>query len=78
MPRYYFSVEDHVRLEDDEGQELAGPAEARVAAIVFAGDYLSDDPGLVWDGNVFKVVVTDAARQMVVTIEVHAVDGAGA
>lgn len=77
MPRYFFAIENSEKLEDSEGQELAGTAEARAAAIIFAGDYLSDNPDLVWHADVFKVVVTDTAGLIVVTIEVRAIDGAG-
>lgn len=74
MPRYMFDIEDHVLDLDDEGQELAGPAEARIQAIIYAGAILRDDPDLVWDGRELKVRVHEEGGPVIVTIHVHAVD----
>lgn len=74
MPRYFFDVEDHHTEVDDIGQELSGPAEARVHAIVYAGSILRDEPDMVWDGEEFSVRVSDEDRNEVVSVYVRAVD----
>jgi hypothetical protein len=52
MPRYYFELVDGGRESYDRGTELPDLDAARLAAIVFAGEYISDcqsarkiDPG---------------------------------
>ena len=72
MPRYFFAIEDHVRDEDHQGTELPDAAQARLAAIRFAGAVLGDDPDLVWDGREFKVEVTDDTGAPVLDVIVRA------
>lgn len=74
MPRFFFHVDDHVHEIDDEGQELAGAAEARVQAIIYAGSLLRDDPYLVWDGCRLEIRVTDEAGRPVTAVHVSASD----
>jgi len=74
MPRFFFHIEDHIHEIDEDGQELASAAEARVQAIIFAGSLLRDEPGLVWDGRQFEVRVTDEAGKPVTAVHVSAVD----
>ncbi|WP_446741152.1 DUF6894 family protein [Sphingomonas sp. H160509] len=45
MPRYFFDIDNHKHVNDDDGTNLADDEEARVQAVIFAGDYLSDHPG---------------------------------
>jgi hypothetical protein len=49
MPRYFFHVHDSVDLLDNDGTELAGPDEARVQAVVTAGELLKDVGGRFWN-----------------------------
>lgn len=72
MPRYFFNTDNHERDEDLEGTELAGPDAARVAAVMFAGEYLRDNPELVWDGRRFSVDVQDETRRPLLKITVEA------
>ncbi len=41
MPRYFFDIDNHKYVNDDDGTDLADDEEARVQAVIFAGDYLS-------------------------------------
>ncbi len=73
MPRYFFNLDNHAFDEDHEGTVLSDADEARMQAVVFAGDYLRDHPEIVGDGTRFKVAVVDEAGtvllNVVVTVE---------
>lgn len=77
MPRYFFNIYDHVHDEDHEGVELASPAEARIQAVVFAGDYLSDNPELLRDEKPLVIEVRDEAKQVLLTVTMSADDQQG-
>lgn len=72
MPRYFFNLDDHHREEDLEGTELAGPEAARIAAVVYAGECLRDNPAMLWDGSRFRVEVRDQARSLLLRVSVEA------
>ena len=74
MPLFYFNLDDHVRDVDLEGTELADVAEARVAAIVFAGAYLRDNPGLITDGRDFRVEVADENGIVLFTVHIELIE----
>lgn len=74
MPRYFFNLDDHKRDEDHEGTVLTDANEARVQAVIFAGDYLRDHPELVWDGTRFEVSVVDEAGIVLLKVVVTAED----
>jgi len=74
LPRFFFHIDDHIHEIDDEGQEFADAAAARVQAIIYAGELLRDDPGLVWDGQRLEVRVTDEAGMPVIAVQITAVD----
>jgi hypothetical protein len=59
MPRYFFTTADGIREPDIDGTELPDVATARVEAIKFAGEVLSDHPEIIWDGEDFRVEVSD-------------------
>lgn len=67
MPRYFFNIYDHTREQDDEGVELSGPAEARVQAVIFAGDFLSDNPTLL-EGADLAIEVRNEANAILLTV----------
>ena len=77
MPRYYFDVENHGSHHDTEGNEMADAEAARTAAVVFAGEYLRDNPDLVWDGRRFSVHVRDESGTVLLDVRVEASDPAG-
>jgi len=54
MTVYFFNAIDGGRVDDNEGSELPSDAAARVHAIQYAGDVLSSEPGVLWDGGEFK------------------------
>ena len=72
MPRYFFSIHDHVREEDETGTELRDNSQARLQAIIFAAEILQDNPDLVWDGHELKVRVKDEQERVVASVFVRA------
>ncbi len=71
MPVFHFNLANEEYSPDEEGTELDSIEAARVQAVVFAGSYLSHNPGLVWDGQRFEVQVTDENERMLFTITVE-------
>lgn len=69
MPRYFFNRTDGFVERDDEGTELSGLPAARRQAVVFAGESLKDDPELAWNGDEFRVEVTDGDGLVLFTIK---------
>lgn len=74
MPRYFFHTVDGGRERDTDGVELSSPAVARVEAIRFAGEVLTQDPDTLWDGREFRVEVVDEQKQLLFTIVTMAID----
>ena len=68
MPRYFFATADGTRETDHIGTQLANIAAARVEAIRYAGDVLSDQPGMLWDGEDFRVEVSDETGLVLFTV----------
>ncbi len=77
MARFFFHTVDGRRDRDTTGTELPDAVAARVAAIRYAGDLLSDQPDMLWDGSDFRVEVTDEQSKLVCTIITIAVDAQG-
>ncbi len=59
MPRYFFHVKDSSEYIDSDGVELAGPEQAHVQAVVAAAEALKDLDGKFWDGQDWRMWVTD-------------------
>ncbi|BCA62788.1 hypothetical protein HMP09_2022 [Sphingomonas sp. HMP9] len=76
MPRYFFDIDNHKHVNDDDGTDLPDDEEARVQAIIFAGDYLSDHPGIARHGAQFRVAVRNDQGRMLLSVVVM-VDEAG-
>ena len=74
MARYFFSSQNGVRHDDDQGTELLDNEAARVHAIKYAGYVMSDEPSVLWDGNEFKFEVSDETGARLFTIVCHAID----
>jgi hypothetical protein len=68
MPRYFFTTADGTREPDLDGTELPDVASARVEAIKYAGEVLSDHPEIIWDGEDFRVEVSDANGLVLFTV----------
>ena len=74
MPRYFFHVIDGRNIIDNEGSELAGLKEARVEAIHLAGSILRDEGDEFWNGEEWRMNVTDASGQSVLKLRFSADD----
>lgn len=74
MPRYFFHTADGTRERDTVGTVLEGLDQARVQAIQFAGEILSGEPEVLWDGRDFRIEVTDEQDLMLFTVITIAVD----
>jgi len=70
MPRYFFDIDNHKHVNDDDGTNLTDDEEARVQAVIFAGDYLSDHPGIARDGPRFSVSVRNEQGSVLLTVMV--------
>ena len=67
MPRYFFDIDNHKHVTDDDGTDLADDEEARVQAVIFAGDYLSDHPAIARGDARFSVAVRDCRGVVLLT-----------
>ena len=65
MPRYFFHVHDGTERLDQDGVELANPAEARKQAVVACGEALTDLDGAFWDNGEWRRRVVDATNATV-------------
>lgn len=74
MPRFFFDIHDGFVSPDCEGTELDGVIHARLEAVRFAGVYLSQRPGLIWDGSELRVLVFDEHRTLLTTVLLSASD----
>ena len=74
MSRFFFNQIDGEYKPDDEGIEFASLEEARTEAVRYAGEVLCDQPGLIWQGEDFRVEVTDADKLLLFTVIVVGVD----
>ncbi|MDQ0839486.1 DUF6894 family protein [Sphingomonas faeni] len=70
MPRYFFDIDNHKHVDDDEGTNLTDDEDARVQAVIFAGDYLSDHPAIARGGTRFSVAVRDEGGSVLLTVMV--------
>ncbi len=70
MPRYFFDIDNHKHVNDDDGTDLADDEEARVQAVIFAGDYLSDHPAIARHGARFRVTVRNDQGRILLTVAV--------
>ena len=76
MPRYFFDIDNHDHYVDEEGTELPSADDARVQAVIFAGDYLRENPGLVRDGGHLGVAVRDHSGTILLNVAVTTSDPA--
>ena len=72
MPRYFFHLE-HVRLvKDPEGSEHADLDAAKLHAVKTLARALTDEPGVFWDADVFRMNVSDSDGLVLFAIEMFA------
>ena len=62
MPRFFFNQIDGDYKVDDEGLEVPSLDEARLEAVRYAGEVLSQRPRIIWQGDDFRIEVTDANK----------------
>ena len=74
MPRFFFHRTDGYFERDDEGVELESLHAARVEAVTFAGSSLAEEPEQIWNGQDFRVEVTDERGMLLFTVITLAID----
>ena len=68
MPRYFFHVHDGVSFPDDEGTELRDLHAARAAAVTMSGEMLKANTHDFWQGDEWKMDVTDETGMILFTL----------
>lgn len=74
MPVYHFNVHDGSDFPDRDGIALPDLQAARRQALQLAGELLRDQGENFWNGEDWKVEVTDAANLVLFTILFAAFD----
>lgn len=72
--RYFFNVAGAIYDPDVVGHEIATLGEARTTAVRFASEMLRDHPTVVWEGDDFRVEVTDDEQLLLFTVIVLGID----
>ena len=75
--QFFYNLAGAVDELDNEGRDLASVQEARLHAVKFVGEFLSEWPEAVWKGETFRVEVTNSANRTVFTIIVQGVNAGG-
>ena len=75
MPRFYFHSEDGHLTHDDTGTELEDENAARLEATVRLGNALQRDPAKFWETGFLRVLVSDASRRILLSVETSAAAG---
>lgn len=78
MSRFFFNQINGEFKKDDEGLEFASLEDARTEAVRYAGEVLCHQPGVVWQGEDFRVEVTDESQLLLFTLIVVGVDAPSA
>ena len=69
MLRYFFHIDDGTRIRDHEGTEFASIEQARIESVRLAGAMLTDAATTFWDGDQWRLEVTDAAGLILFTLD---------
>jgi hypothetical protein len=69
MPRYFFHIHDGEESMDEDGTALSDDDAARSHAIVMAGQMLRDAGLKFWDGNEWRLWVTDESGDVVCSLK---------
>ena len=77
MPRYFFDLHDRETDPDSEGIVLPDEDAARARAIVFAGDLLSNEPGLIRGSEQLCVAVSDESGKTLFRIAIAILESDG-
>jgi hypothetical protein len=73
MARYYFNTRDGLAVADAEGVELSDVAEAKVQAVMLAGEMLREHAKDFWKTESFTVTVNDENGLALFTIVTEAI-----
>ncbi len=76
MPRFYFDTEDGRCVRDPDGTELSDVQAARREGLSILGEILRYQGEEFWKTAQFRVIVSNAARERIVTLTAHAVEAA--
>ena len=74
MALFFFNQAGALYDPDVDGFEFETIAEARVQAVKFAAETLRDRPELAWQGEEYRVEVTDAKQLILFTFVAMGVD----
>lgn len=72
--RYFFNIAGAITDRDNQGVDISSLCEARVEAVKFAAQYLSEKPQLLWLGEELRVEVLDSDRRLLFTFIALGVD----
>lgn len=72
MSRYYFHLTHSTEVRDEMGEDLGSLQEAKCRAVKIMSQDLCDTPQKFWDGEVYRVTVTDAQGLQLFSVELHA------
>ena len=71
---FFFNQLNGESRPDDQGTDFATINEARLEAVRYAGEVMRDHPTLVWEGEDFRIQVTDDTKLLLFTVIVVGVD----
>jgi len=74
VPRFFFNQIDGKHKPDDKGLEFPSLEEARTEAVQYAGEVLRHQPDVIWQGEDFRIEVTDENQLLLFTLIVVGVD----
>ena len=72
MPRYFFHVHDGSSDRDDTGTELPDIYAAQEMAIRYSGELLSEMGAKFWNGEAWRLEVTDARGAVLFVLQFSA------
>ena len=70
---YYFNVTDGTAYPDKVGSEFPDLESVRVEAVRRSADLLRNNPATFWNGDAWKMTVTDASLMVMFTLNFLAV-----
>lgn len=74
MPRYYFHTQDGSVEIDDDGEDLADFAAAKLEAVRLFGGIIRDQPEDFWSTKSLKLMVTDQEGVLLFALDLSAVE----
>ena len=73
MSRYHFNVQDGDAYPDKEGSEFSDLESVRAEAVRRSGELLQCHPSTFWNGEAWKMTVTDSVGLVLFTLNFAAV-----